>query len=68
MAVLLLALEKAIGNEIRLVFIPGHAFAQIRIPKYKGDKWLNLEPTCRTCDFNELPDSSNLARKTYHEL
>jgi transglutaminase-like putative cysteine protease len=68
MAVLVLTLEKAIGNEARLVFIPGHAFAQIRIPDYKGDKWLNLEPTCRTCKFNELPDSSNLARKTYYEL
>jgi len=68
MATLLLALEKAIGNEIRLVFIPGHAFAQIRIPKYKGDKWLNLEPTCTTCDFNELPESSTLSKKTYYEL
>lgn len=68
MAVLLLALEKAIGNEVRLVFIPGHAFAQIRIPKYKGDKWLNLEATCETCGFNELPESSILSRKTYYEL
>ena len=68
MAVLLLALEKAIGNEVRLVFIPGHAFTQIRIPKYKGDKWLNLEPTCQTCDFNELPEGSVLSKKTYHEL
>jgi len=68
MAVLLLALEKSIGNETRLVFIPGHAFAQIRVPNYKGDKWLNLEPTCKTCQFNELPDDSALAKKNYVEL
>jgi transglutaminase-like putative cysteine protease len=68
MAVLLLALEKAIGNEVRLVFIPGHAYGQIRIPKYKGDSWLNLEPTCETCQFNEYVDSSAMARKTYYEL
>jgi transglutaminase-like putative cysteine protease len=68
MAVLVLALEKAIGNEVRLVFIPGHAYGQMQIPKYKVGKWLNLEPTCKTCQFNELPDSSNLARKTYNEL
>lgn len=68
MAVLVLALEKAIGNEARLVFIPGHAYGQIQIPEYKVGKWLNLEPTCKTCKFNELPDSSSLARKTYYEL
>lgn len=67
MAVLLLALQKAIGNEVRLAFIPGHAFAQIKIPDYK-DKWLNLEATCKSCSFNELPESSVLARKTYYEL
>ena len=68
MAVLLLALEKAIGNEVRLVFVPGHAYGQIRIPKYKGDKWLNLEPTCETCQFNEYVDSSAMAKKNYYQL
>ncbi|MBN2086894.1 transglutaminase family protein [Candidatus Peregrinibacteria bacterium] len=68
MAVLLLALEKAIGNETQLVFIPGHAYAQIRIPEYKGDRWINLEPTCKTCMMNEIPDSSALAKKNYYEL
>ena len=68
MAVLTLALEKAIGNEARLVFVPGHAYGQIQIPDYKVGKWLNLEPTCKTCEFNELPDSSALARKNYIDL
>jgi transglutaminase-like putative cysteine protease len=68
MAVLVLALEKAIGNEARLVFIPGHAYGQIQIPQYKVGKWLNLETTCKTCQFNELPDDSALAKKNYSEL
>ena len=68
MAVLTLALEKAIGNEAQLVFIPGHAYAQISIPKYKGGKWINLEATCKTCMFSELPDSSALSKKTYYEI
>ncbi|MBU0577809.1 hypothetical protein KJ742_05880 [Patescibacteria group bacterium] len=68
MAVLLLALEKSIGNSVQLVYVPSHAFAQISIPKYKSEKWLNLEATCDTCQFNELPDSSALARKTYYQL
>lgn len=68
MAVLVLALEKAIGNEAQLVFIPGHVYSQIRIPKYKGDKWINLETTCKTCMFGELPDSSALAKKNYFEI
>jgi transglutaminase-like putative cysteine protease len=68
MAVLVLALEKAIGNEARLVFIPGHAYAQIKIPEYKIGKWLNLEPTCKSCRFNEYLDSSAMEKKTYYEL
>ncbi len=68
MAVLVLALEKAIGNEIQLVFVPGHAYAQVSIPKYKGGKWINLEATCKTCMFGELPDSSALAKKNYINL
>ncbi|MBU0727117.1 transglutaminase-like domain-containing protein [Patescibacteria group bacterium] len=68
MAVLLLALEKAIGNGTQLVFVPGHAYAQISIPKYKSEKWLNLEATCKNCMFNELVESSALAKKTYYEI
>ena len=67
MAVLLVALQKAIGNEVRLVYIPGHAYAQIKIPEYKN-KWLNLEATCKTCKFNEVPEKNVLARKKFDEL
>ena len=66
-AVLLIALEKAIGNDARIVFVPGHAYAQIKIPKYK-DKWINLDSTCEYCKFDELVDSSALSKKTFHKL
>lgn len=64
MAVLLIALEKAIGNEARLVFVPGHVYAQIRIPDYK-DQWLNMEATCKTCSFNEMPTNILLQKKEF---
>lgn len=67
-AVLLLALEKAIGNKVRLVFVPGHAYAQVSIPDYRGEKWLNLEATCKTCQFGELPNHIAIQKKDYHEI
>lgn len=68
MAVLLIALQKAVGNGVQLVFISGHAYAQVSIPKYKSEKWLNMEATCENCMFNEIPESSALAKKTYYEI
>ncbi|MFH1012669.1 MAG: transglutaminase-like domain-containing protein [Candidatus Peregrinibacteria bacterium] len=67
MAVLLAGLQKAIGNEARLVAIPSHVYVQIKIPDYK-DKWQSLEATCKTCRFNELPADIALERKNFHEL
>jgi len=66
-AVLLVALQKAIGNQARLVFVPGHAYAQVRIPQYK-DKWLNMEGTCKTCTFNEVPTDTLMQKKTFAEI
>lgn len=68
MAVLLIALEEAIGNKARLVFVPSHAYAQISIPNYKSDQWLNLEGTCKTCKFGELPDDIAIQQKSYTEI
>lgn len=68
MAVLLVALQKAIGNKVRLVFVPGHAYAQVSIPKYRGEKWLNLEATCNNCQFGELPNSTAIQNKRYVEI
>lgn len=67
MAVLLIALQKAIGNEARLVFVPGHAYAQVRIAGYK-DKWLNMEATCKDCSFNESPTDILLQEKEFFEI
>ena len=67
MSVLLIAMQKAIGNQARLVFVPGHAYAQVKIPQYK-DKWLNLEATCKTCRFNEVPTDTLIKPKQFFEL
>jgi len=67
MAVLVAALEKAIGNDARLVFIPGHAYAQVKIPDYK-DQWLNMEATCKTCGFNQIPTDTLLNNKEFVEI
>lgn len=67
MSVLLIALQKAIGNQARLVFVPGHAYAQVKIPNYK-DRWLNMDATCKTCSFNEVPTDTLLKPKRYFEL
>ncbi len=67
-AVLLVALEKAIGNKVRLVFVPGHAYAQVSIPDYRSEKWLNLEATCKSCKFGELPNQTAMQKKSYHEI
>jgi hypothetical protein len=67
MAVLVGGLQKAIGNEARLVFIPGHAYAQVRIPNYK-DQWISLEPTCKICKFGEVPTENQLQPMDYEDL
>jgi len=67
MAVLVATLEKAIGNDARLVFIPGHAYAQVKIPDYK-DQWLNMEATCKTCGFNQIPTDTLLNNKEFVEI
>lgn len=63
-AVLVAALQNAIGNQVRLVFVPGHVYAQVKIAGYK-DKWLNMEATCNYCQFNEVPTDTVLQRKRY---
>lgn len=68
MAVLLIALEKAIGNKARLVFVPGHAYGQISIPGYRGEKWLNMEVTCKDCQFGELPNDIAIQKKDFREI
>lgn len=68
MAVLLSTLQKAIGNEARLVFVPGHAYAQVKIKNYRSEKWINLEATCDNCQFGEIPDETAIQKKEYLEI
>lgn len=60
LAILLANLESAIGLPVRLAFIPGHVYVQIKIDsapnKYKEDDgWISLDPTCNNCEFGEIP-------------
>jgi transglutaminase-like putative cysteine protease len=68
MAVLNIALQKAIGNKVRLVFVPGHAYAQVSIPDYWDGKWMNLDATCNSCQFGELLNDYAIQKKDYHEI
>jgi len=70
MAVLLANLEQAIGVETRFVFIPGHVYVQIKLDeamkKYKTDDgWINLDATCRNCDFGQIPYENIDSKKSY---
>jgi len=67
MAVLVSAFQKAIGNDVRLVFVPGHVYAQVKIPSY-WNKWYNLETTCKTCKFNDIPTDTQLQEKDFVDL
>jgi len=58
-AVLLANLLSAIGLPTRFVFVPRHVFIQVYIKdsprKYTKDGWIFLDPTCKSCEFGEIP-------------
>ena len=69
-SVLLSSLLGAIGIQTRLVFITDHVYVQGRIldsPKrYSGkDGWINMDATCRSCEFGQIPYTSANARKVF---
>ncbi len=68
-AVLLANLMRAIGINTRFVFIPGHIYVQIELnealSKYKDNGWINLDATCKACEFGEVPYSSKLSEKVF---
>ncbi len=68
MSVLLIALQKAIGNQTNLVFVPGHAFAQVSIPDYKNGEWIHMDATCDSCQFGELSNSVVLQERQIFEI
>lgn len=58
-SVLVSSLLQAVGFQTRFIFVPGHVYLQVRIPeavstyKNEGD-WINLDPTCKSCNFGEI--------------
>ena len=55
MAVLLATLEKAIGVDARLAFIPNHVYVELKIQEgpWKYRNWFPADATCKTCRFGE---------------
>lgn len=58
-AVLLSSLLRSVGIQTKFVFIPQHVYIQAKLPKalnrYRQNDWVNLDPTCKTCEFGEIP-------------
>jgi hypothetical protein len=70
LSILLANLEMAIGIPTRFAFIPGHSYVQVKIEdapkKYKeADGWISLDPTCKHCEFGEVPYSTMNRNKEY---
>jgi len=57
-AVLLANLLQAIGVRTRFVFVPGHVYVQAYLPealnRYREGEWVNLDATCKNCDFGQV--------------
>ncbi len=58
-SVLIANLMEAIDIRSRFVFIPGHVYVQIWLPKalsrYKiEENWINVDATCKNCSFGEI--------------
>jgi transglutaminase-like putative cysteine protease len=59
-SIMLASLEEAIGIPTRLVIAPNHVYIQIYLieanKRYKEkDGWINLDPTCSSCEFGQSP-------------
>lgn len=59
-SVLLANLMQSIGIPAQFVFVPRHVYVQVYLEealnKYKNDDgWINVDATCRHCDFGETP-------------
>lgn len=71
-AILLAALEEAIGNDADIGLTQSHAFTRVQLPealwRYKSDEdYVYLDSTCKQCKFGEI--SFNVKEiKTFVEL
>ncbi len=71
-SVLTSSLLRAIGFPTRFVKVPGHIYLQVRIPEavssYKTEQdWINLDPTCTSCQFGEISYQYADSHKEYLE-
>lgn len=71
-SVLLASLLGSIGIKTRLVFIPRHVYVEAYLPEasikyksYKKQDWVAMDPTCKNCEFGEIPLSDINAEKIY---
>mgnify|MGYP003975528943 CR=1 FL=1 len=66
-AVLLSSLLRSVGIQTKFVFIQGHVYIQAQLPealnRYRQGDWVNLDPTCKDCEFGDIP--SSLGEKTF---
>jgi len=67
-SILTASLLQSIGLQTRFVHVPQHIYLQVKIPEaistYKtDDDWINLDPTCRSCQFGEIHYSYSNSEK-----
>ena len=65
-----ISLLQSVGFTTRFVFVPGHVYLQVKIPEAKSsyktkEGWINLDPTCKNCQFGEIHPSYADAKKRY---
>jgi len=54
-AVLLANLLGAVGIQNGFETKPGHVYNTFFIPGYRGNKWIDIDATCKHCEFGEIP-------------
>ena len=72
-AVLTASLAQAVGIDVRLVFVIGHVYVQMKLPEalnsYKDeDDWVNVDVTCSNCEFGKIPVSSIKKEKSFLDV
>jgi len=66
------SLLRSAGFQTRFVKVPQHIYLQVKIPEaissYKTkNNWINLDPTCNSCQFGEIHYSYTNSHKEYLE-